>query len=122
VIVDQTDQGHSPPPGWYRVVTAQLNLLDGRLGLIEQEIHQLKEMAIMAQSDIDALTTEVTNLASTLAGDVTSIQTEIAALEQQVANGQPVDLTGITAAVAALSGTVGTVSALVPAPPAPPAP
>lgn len=110
--------GTLPPAGWYRVVMSYLNLIDSRLVLIEQEISQLKEMATVAQSDIDALTAQVTDLTTTLGNDVNAIQAEIAALEAQVAAGQPVDLTGIQAAVANLSNTVSTATAIVP-PPAP---
>lgn len=69
-----------------------------------------------AQDDVDALTAAVTNLSSALATDVTNINGEIAALEAQIAGGQPVNLANLQAAVANLAGTVDTATAIVPPP------
>lgn len=68
----------------------------------------------MAQSDIDALTTKVGDFQTALTTDVTNIQAELTALQQQVANGQPVDLSALTDKVNSLAGTVDSVGALVP--------
>ena len=100
---------------WITTTSEHQMTIDGRLRLIEMKIDNLKEMAAMAQSDIDALTAQITQLGQTLSTDVTNIQGELSALEQQVANGQPVDLSGIQAAVAGIAGNVASVPALAPA-------
>lgn len=87
--------------------------------LITNGFHEMRGLIMSAQDDVDALTTAVTNLSSALATDVTNINSEIAALEAQIAGGQPVNLASLQAAVANLSGTVDTATAIVP--PAPPA-
>lgn len=71
------------------------------------------------QADVDALTAQVSGLQTALAADVTNIETQIAKLQQQIANGQPVDLTNLQGAVQALSGTVASAGTIAP-PPAPP--
>lgn len=81
-------------------------------------INKLGEQAVVAQSDIDALTAEVTQEDSDLNSAVTAIQAEIVALQQ--AN-PALDLSGLQSEVDAVKTAVAAAAALVPAPPTPPA-
>lgn len=88
-----------------------------RLQVVEINQQRMQREISVAQSDIDALTTalsdtnaELGTAVTNLSGDVTAIQAEIAALE--AANPQ-LDLTAITAAVAAAQSTADAVAAAV---------
>jgi ABC-type xylose transport system substrate-binding protein len=62
------------------------------------------------QADIDALTTQLATLSTTLTADDGAIQAAIAAL-----SAQGVDVTALQAAVSTLSSAVDATTALVPA-------
>lgn len=76
------------------MVTNRALLLDIQRSLLE--LHVKADLIMTTQDDINAVVTE-------LQGAVVAIQAEIAALEQQIANGQPVDLTGLKAAADAVA-------------------
>jgi hypothetical protein len=78
---------------------------------------RLKGMA--SQQDVDALTTQVGQVATDLAAAKTALQTEI---DQLAAANPTVNLAGLQAAVAPLDAAVQSLGALTPTPPAPPAP
>lgn len=103
-----------------------------RLDALEANQRHLKREISVAQSDIDALTSalsdtnaELGTAVANLNGDVTNIQAEITALQQA----QPeLDLTGLTAAVqnaqataSAVADAVAAAAALVPPAVTPPA-
>jgi predicted negative regulator of RcsB-dependent stress response len=80
----------------------------------------IKEMLVTQQSDIDAVTAEITDLKNTVVTANTNIQAELDALK--VAN-PAIDITGLQAAVSGLRDAVAVTtqeSTEVP-PPAPPA-
>lgn len=103
-----------PNPSWREALHEFKAHLDRRLDRVEEKLHQLKEIELMAQSDVDALTASLQSLKDTLVADDGAIQAAIAALEAQVAAGQPVDLTQLQAAVADMSAAVDSTTALVP--------
>lgn len=114
-----------PNPSWRELLHELRVHLDDRLDQIDEDInhrfsgineklHQLKEIELMAQSDVDALTASLQGLKDTLVADDGAIQAAIAALEAQVAAGQPVDLTALQTAVADMSAAVDSTTALVP--------
>lgn len=75
---------------------------------------------VATQADVDAVAAALHQEDSDLNSAVSAIQAKLADLEQQVANGQPVDLSGLQAEVANLGSAVSSAAALVPAPaPAP---
>jgi uncharacterized coiled-coil protein SlyX len=90
---------------------------DDRRG-VWQAIHELQEAVMATQADVDALTTQVSTVASDLAKAQADIQAELDALS--TAN-PTVDLTALTAAVAGLDPAVQTLGALKPDAPAAPA-
>jgi len=73
------------------------------------------------QADADALTAQVTQIATDLATAVTTLQAEIDQLAAAASGtgAPPVDLTGLTAAVAPLDAAVKAAGALSPTPAAP---
>lgn len=68
------------------------------------------------QADVDAITTEVGNIAAELDSDTAKLQTEIDALS---AANPSLDLTALQAAVTPLDAKAQALGALVPTPPAP---
>lgn len=103
-----------PNPSWREALHELKIHLDHRLDRMEEKLHQLKEIELMAQTDVDALTQALQGLKDTLVADDGAIQAAIADLQQQVANGQPVDLSQLQAAVADMSSAVDSTTALVP--------
>lgn len=114
-----------PNPSWREALHEFRTHLDGRLDRINEginrrfdgineKLHQLKEIELMAQSDVDALTASLQSLKDTLVADDGAIQAAIVALQAQVAAGQPVDLTNLMQAVADMGAAVDSTTALVP--------
>jgi outer membrane murein-binding lipoprotein Lpp len=83
---------------------------------IEELNERIDQMA--TQADVDALTTQVQQVAGDLANAQTKLQSEI---DQLAANNPSVDLSGLQAAVAPLDSAVQSLGAITPTPPAAPA-
>lgn len=115
------EQAAWPEPNWREALHELREHLDHRLDRMEESIsNRLREMEAMAQTDIDALVASVNaqkdavnTLAATLTDDDGAIQAAIAQMEQQIANGQPVDLTALQAAVSDAGNAVSAMSAAV---------
>jgi hypothetical protein len=93
---------------------------------IWEAIHQLERQQAMSQTEIDALTAAVGQIAADLEADTTALQEELNKLEQEKAAGQPLNLGGLQSAVAALEPKAVALGKLTPekpveTPPAPPA-
>lgn len=80
-------------------------------------IAHLERKIMASQADIDAITTQVQQVATDLDSAKTSLQTEI---DNLAANNPGVDLSGLQAAVAPLDSAVQTLGQLQPTPPADP--
>jgi hypothetical protein len=122
-----------------RITPAELLTLLNDFGGLGRELRGINDKLGVIMTQQEGLDADVAKL-STALGDVgtqtglvvtaqAAIVAEIAALQEQVANGQTVDLTNLDALAASASTTagqldtaVGTLTGLVPAaPPAPPA-
>jgi hypothetical protein len=97
--------------------SSELRAIDARLERIE---HNLKEIAMTEQQDVDAATAQLTatdNDVKALTGQVTAGQqafdTAITTLEGQIAAGQPVDTTQLKAAQLVLAGDQPSLDAAV---------
>jgi hypothetical protein len=88
------------------------------LAAVWRAINSIEERQTMAQADIDALTAQVTQVATDIAAASAKLQTEIDAL---AAANPGVNLTALQAAVAPLDAAVVALGGLAPTPPAPPA-
>jgi peptidoglycan hydrolase CwlO-like protein len=84
-----------------------------------KQIHKLEQEQQVSQTEIDALTTAVGEVAKDLEADVTTIQSELDKLEGEINAGQPVTLGALQEAVAALDPRAKALGELVPTPKAP---
>lgn len=85
-----------------------------------QELHRKVDRIMTTQDELNAEAQQIETDVASIKDATGKINSEIAALEAQIASGQPVDLTGLKAAVADLDGATTAVAAVPPAP-APPA-
>jgi hypothetical protein len=92
-------------PRWYSALSF----------LINHRFDEIERLLMATQGDIDAITAQLTMLATELAADDSAIQAAIAGIAAQ-----GVDVTALRAAVDGLSATVDATTALVPAAPAAP--
>ena len=114
-----------------------LAAIQNQLIVLNAKVDKLTSQQAQLDADVQALTAVMTNVQAqnmTLGTDLTAIAAEIAALQAQIANAQPVSLDALNALVvsaqstqAALDSTVSTATGMVPAPapapaPTPPAP
>jgi hypothetical protein len=79
---------------------------------IWEAIHQLERQQAMSQTEIDALTTAVGQVAADLEADINTVQTELDTLETEVREGQTPDLSALSTAVAALDPKAKALGAL----------
>ena len=116
---------------WERVL-AEINGLSQSHDSIHGKLDTIlaKEITLTdQQAELDADTQQLTTVVSAINGSVQTATTEVAALQQAIANGTPpaqLDFTGLEQALAdaqtASSGVAGVATAAAPAtPPAPPA-
>lgn len=95
---------------------------EGLLALYDHINERITVMEASEQGQVDALTAQIGTVATDLTATSTKIQTELDALEAQIAAGVQPDLTALTAAVAPLDSAVQALGALAPTPPVPPTP
>ena len=90
-----------------------------RLDRLERLLYELHRKAYKIMSQQDDLNTEAQQIEADVAGIKSAsdaIKQEIADLEAQIANNQPVDLSGLKAAVADLDSATTDVGSIPPAP------
>lgn len=86
-------------------IKADSELLKETNSLINENSHLLSQIGIkiMAlQEDVDLLTAQVNKVMTEIVNAKQALLDQIAALEAQIANNQPVDLTALKAAVQAI--------------------
>ena len=106
---DECGWRHDDAPDWAHTLNHNILTLGKDLEIIMSQ-----------QDEINADVTALTGVVTTLQTADTNIAAEIAALEAQVAAGQPVDLSGLKSAVAGVSDAANALAAIAPAAPSTP--
>lgn len=119
---------------WWRLgnTSATLTAIQNQLTVLNRKVDHLSSQQAQLDADVQALTAvlgDVATQTTSLGTDLKAIAAEITALQQQIANAQPVNLDALNALVTTAQSTqsgldtaVSTATGMVPAPPAPPVP
>jgi hypothetical protein len=103
----------NPSRSWFGKVKRPLFNIIINVGLDTAVIlERLDTMASVQQDQIDALTAQVTQFQGDVTTSFAGIQSDLDALKAQIADGQPVDLTAITASVEGLAGVLASAQAI----------
>jgi hypothetical protein len=92
----------------------QTRTSDRRFHSIECRLDRLEGAEVATQEQVDALTAQVTQIATDLVTATSDLQTEI---DNLVAANPTIDLTALTAAVAPIDAAVNALDTLAPVPP-----